>query len=482
MSPLVSEPLGGSATTRLVSVGPITLPTLKGELVETVGEQLETVGAGVVAGDRRPRALPLTIPVRGDYLDANRRDAGLRLRRQVRALLENSAARMQGLYLNWSVDPEQNGWLLIGGGDLKYAQGGITFADFEVALTDCYRVGNRRSCRPARRIEVTDRRLITTPRDILGRYFWTDFNTITPIARHYLGVGVTDPESGGAPVNTFSVTTRDGALVGAQDRADGQCISYEQAEIDEYKAIVRVYDTHGSTVETDWEAVYGPDQPLVGAPVLDNALARVVPDVATGRLDVQSWTGSAWVTDATVTPPASSTGFAGRVLEWTTERAVLVITANVGGTQRVTTYVTLQRGWQGPRVETYHQDTTGAGVATTIGVHAKSTGDSTLQRSSGTVAIVSGTSIGTFAAIANWALLLGPGTDRAVHLAVQNAGVNLRGAILSSREGVLAEATGYVSVQVGTGPRASGAADAAYFGQVHLYDQAAVPELVSRAG
>lgn len=468
---------------RVLTLGPIALPTLMGSLSEALGDELDTVGAGVVPGDRRPRPFQVTIPIRGDTADgALRFDTGNKLRRQVRALMENSPARLQGLYLAFGPDSEQNCWLLIGGGDLKYAQGGIALADYTLELTNCYRIANRRTHRPARRIDITDRRLITTPRDILGTDFSTEFNTLTPIARHYLGVGVTDAESGGKPVATIAVTTKDGNLCAVQDRLDGECISYEQAEADEYKAIVRIIDRRGSVVETNWHDVYGPDQPLTAGeiPVLDNALARVVPDVPTGRLDVQSWSGSAWVTDATVTPPAGATGFAGRVVEWTTERAVLLITSTVSTNQRVAIYVTLQRGWPGPRVETYHQDSAGAGVATTIAVHAKSTGDSTLQRSSGTSAIVSGTSIGTFVGLANWALLLGPGTDRAVHLAVTDDDINLRGAILASREGVALEATGYVAAQIGTGPRASGATDAAYFGQVHLYDQSAIPELIAR--
>jgi hypothetical protein len=469
---------------RLLTLGPIALPTMLGPVSEAIGDDLDTVGAGVVPGDRRPRAFPITIPVHGDTTDgALRFETGLKLRRQLRALVENSPARLQGLYLAFTPDSEQNCWLLIGGADLKDANGGISLADFTLELSGCYRVANRRTHRPARRLEVTDRRLITTARDYLGTIFSTDFAAVTPAAVHVLGVGITDPESGGQPVATSTRGGKDGAVVIVSGRADGECISYEQAEADEYKAICRALDRRGSVVEANWQDIYGPDQPVtVGEiPVLDNSVCRVVPDVATGNMDIQFWGGSSWLTYATTIPPASSSGFSGRIVEWTTERVVLQVTALVSTTSRVQTYVTLQRGWLGPRIETYHQNTSGVGVATSIGVHSKSTGDSTLQRSSGTVAIVSGTSIGTFVGLQPWAVLLGPGTDTAVHLSVLDDAINLRGSILASREGVLLEATGYVAVMITTGARATGSSDAAASAAINLYDQQAVPELVARA-
>jgi hypothetical protein len=482
MSPLIGDPPGPS-TTRLVSVGPIILPTLKGDITETLGDQLETIGAGVVPGERRPRALSLTIPIRGDYLHTDRRDAGLRLRRQVRALMENAPARLQGLYLTWAVDPEQNGWLLIGGADLKHATGGITFADFELELSDCYRVANIRTHRPARRLIAIDRRLATTPRDILGELFSTDFASSTATTRHHLGVAISDPVSGAtrAPVTTSTITTRDGALAYADAGLDGDVVDFEQAEVDMHDAIVRLYDTHGSAIETDWEPVYGPDQPVYGVPVLDNAVCRVVPAIATGQLDVQSWTGSAWQTDATVTHPTGATTFRSRVVEWTSERAVICITSTLSAGTRGELYITLQRGWSGPRVELYATNAAGNATAS-LNVHARTSGDSTYQRSTGgATAIVSGTSIGTFTGLAPWVTLVGPGTDRGVALAVLQQALNLRGAILSGREGLAFESsTGYVSVTIGLGARASAATDAGVLGALNLTDARAVPDVVAR--
>lgn len=486
MSPLISEPLPPTPVPlQLVTLGPLALPMLKGEITETVGDQLETVGTGVVAGDRGARPLTLRIPLRGDRLDPARWEAGLRLRRQVRALLENSLARMQGLYLNWSVDPELNGWLLIGGGEIKYATGGITFADFELELTGCYRIGTRRTHRPARRIVNVDRRLVTTPRDILSTLYSTDFASTAFDFRSYLGVGITDPVAASTrvPAGTTWVVTKDGDLR-YSSAPDGEVIDFEQPEADMHKAIVRIHDTHGSPDEARWGAVYGPDQPIEGALRVDNAVCRVVPDLATGLIDVQSWSGSAWVTDATVAHPAGATAFAARVVEWTTERAVLCITSTLydeWSTPRGEMYISLQRGWSGPRIELYAKNAQGSATAS-LNVYAKSSGEATYQRSDNIpTAIVSGTSIGTFTGLQPWVALLGPGTDPGVSLAVLQEAVNLRGAALSGREGLAFESpTGYVSVTLGIGPRADVVSDATKLGRRNMVDMRTVPELVAR--
>jgi hypothetical protein len=474
-----------------VTLGPLTLPTLKGEIAETVGDQLETVGAGVVPGDRRPRPLPLTVPIHGDRGDADRRVAGLRLRRQVRALLENSLCRLQGLYLNWSVDPEQNGWLLVGGGDLKYAQGGIVFGDFELALTDCYRVANTRSHRPARRIVATDRRLITTPRDTLGTLFSTDFALSLAQIRAYLPANVTDPVVSVTryPLNPSQLATADGSL-GLLDATDGWIVDYEQTEGDMVRADVKIWDRQGVPAqETSWERVYGPDQPLTATdvPTVENALVRVSWDPANRYWDVQSWTGSAWSTDATVVAGAyvatpNLTALRSSVVEWTPERAVLMVSGvQLPEVVRVKIFVTLQRGWTAPRFEVYGTDLDSvANVG--LWVYAKTSGDATIQKSTGgAVAITTGGSLGTFVGLAPWAALVGPGTDRGVWLSVLQEALALTGATLAGREGVAASSTtGYVSVLLGLGARATAATDATLHGKIGLYDTQAIPELVTR--
>ncbi len=475
---------------RRVTIGPLALPTLMGDLKETLGDQLETVGAGVVPGERRPRPFPLSIPIHGDVTDGTDRfKMGNRLRRQVRALMENSQARLEGLYLAFSPDPELNGWLLVGGGELAYANGGISLADYKLELTDCYKVANLRTHRPARRLVVIDRRLATTARDYLGTLYGAGFAASTAVARHYLPVGVTDVALGSTRYSPIlsTLVTADGSLSFADGLTDGDIIDFSQSEADMPRAGVRILDRQRSVVEANWEQVYGPDQPLTaaGIPVIENAVCRCQ---FTGvAMDVQSWTGSAWSTDATVTLPAGISSVSTAVVEWTPERAVLTLTgAATAGRAQI--FVTLQRGWSGPRVECYIDNISGTAVAS-LSVFAKSVGDATLQRSDGTFAITTGTNLGAFTGLQPWALLLGPGTDRAVHVSVVSEMVVLAGAALSGREGVTASGSAapsppdsgrYVSLWIGLGPRATGAADATAHGQRGLTDARAVPELVAR--
>jgi hypothetical protein len=480
---------------QLVTLGPIALPTLKGEVVETVGEQLESVGAGVVAGERRPRPFPLTIPLRGDRVaGTDRRTVGLRLRRQVRALMENPLARMQGLYLNWAVDTEQNCWLLVGGGDVRpgpTGAGGIVFGDFELALTDCYRVANQRTHRPARRVVMLDRRLVTTPRDYLRTVYATTFASTASQPRAWLPVAITDPVAGSTrrPLSLSTVTTADGSVTTYDATTDGEIVDFEQAEGDMNKADVKIWDRQGAgAVEASWERVYGPDQPLTSGdvPVIENALARAVWDATNTRWDVYSSVSGAWTLDATVNVGGVTANLLASVratvVEWTPERAVLRVTGvHTADAQRAVIYVTLQRGWAGPRFEAYvsHISST---VGARIQVFVKSTGDATFTKSSGgALAITSGGSLGTMATFAAGALLLGPGTDRAVWAAFHSETATLQGAVLSSREGFSAFENNYVSVVVGMGVRASGATDAQTWGKIHMHQVDLIPELVARA-
>jgi hypothetical protein len=479
---------------QLVTLGPLALPTLKGEIVETVGDQLEAVGAGVVAGERRARPFPLTIPIRGEILaGVDRRATGLRLRRQVRALMENSLARLQGLYLNWSVDPEQNCWLLIGGGDLKYAQGGIGFGDFELALTDCYKVASLRTHRPARRVVAIDRHLGTTPRDILGTVFNTGFTANTTICRTWLPVAISDPVSGSTrfPLNLSTLSTAEGNVY-VLDSTDGLIVDYEQAEGDMNKADVKVWDRQGAgATEASWERVYGSDQPLTAGdvPVLENGVVRALWDATNKRWDLQDWSGSAWVTQATVIAGSlvttqNLTLLKAAVVEWSMDRAVLLVTALQSPEfNRLKIYVTLQRGWTAPRFEVYARDLDS--VATPqIMAYAKSTGDATFQKSTGgAVAITSGGALGTFVGLGPHASLVGPGTDKAIWLAVVQENLTVQGSVLSSREGVVifdSAALGYVSVWFGIGARATAATDALAHGRIGLWGTQTIPELVAR--
>lgn len=462
-------------------LGPLQLTTLPGELKETLGDQVEVVGGAVTAGERRARAFQVTIPIRGDATDTDRYLVGERMRRQVRALIANTQARLQGLYLEFSADPELNGWLLVGGGDLSYGPGGITLADFRLELTDCYQIASMRTHRPARRLIAVDRRLSTTPRDTLGTLYSTKFAGSTAVAAHVLPVAITDAtvRSTGAPLAGSTRASADGDLTLTTGLLHGDVIDFEQAETDQNLAHVQILDRQGETDETLWEQVFGADQPLTAGdvPVLSNKVCRVVFDVAASSLNIESWIAGAWGLAATVTYPALSAIRAG-LMGWTPERGVLLITGVQATSTRVQLIITLQRGWTGPRIESY----TAGSADAELSVFVASSGSATLRNSAfGPTDIEPGTDHGTLESLDPWVLLLGPGSDRAVHLAMVQDTVEFDGAVLAGREGLRVRPLGaYVSVWLGTGPRATGVADATTHGQHGLIDSQTIPELVSR--
>lgn len=158
-----------------VTLGPLRFITVLGDIPRTLGDGVETVGRQVRPAEAKARPIKITLPVRAAAAEnADPHAAGLRLRRQVEALLDNDAARLQGLYFHWAADPEAAGWIVVGTGELEQATGGPSFADYKFTL-DGFRVATTRSHREARRLEAFDRRLPTTPRDALGRIFGGDF-------------------------------------------------------------------------------------------------------------------------------------------------------------------------------------------------------------------------------------------------------------------------------------------------------------------
>lgn len=229
-----------------VRLGRLHLPTVLEGLKETVGEQLDSVGAVSLAGERAPKQFPLTLPVYGPSSEEDCYELGLRLRRQLRSLLRNPRARLEGLYFNWSVDPEANAWLLVGRGEIAEGDGGITFADFKAELSDVVVVGSPRTHRPGRRLEARDRRVSTTPRDYRGTIYSTDFAAQTAEVRHYLPVGAGDVA--GAADRTIAPSVRSSAegdvpyIVGA---TSGEGVSFEQDEADRHLADVVIRDRRG---------------------------------------------------------------------------------------------------------------------------------------------------------------------------------------------------------------------------------------------
>jgi hypothetical protein len=257
----------GSGPIRDVHLGRFRGPTILNDVSEAVGDALESVGGGVVPGERRARPLTLTLPLYGNATEADPYEAGLRMRRQMRSLMENTRLKLLTLYFQFSPDTELNGWLIIGGGEITLGEGGISFADFRLALSDCYKVGSRRTHRPARRVELYDRRLSTTARDVLGTVFSTDFSGLTALAVSYLPVGVTDVTGVGKRVVSFgSRASLGGSVPVVVGASHAEVLSFERPEASENSADdVVVYDRRGQSASSplSWGARVLQDGPIL---------------------------------------------------------------------------------------------------------------------------------------------------------------------------------------------------------------------------
>lgn len=210
-------------------LGRMAFVTALGGVTEATGDGLEAVGATLVAAEAKARPFTLKLPVHGDDRAVEWQARGMRMRRQVRALMENPAARLMGLYLAADFDPDLNCWLLVGGGDLAYTDAGPTFADFTLELSDCYRVGSLRTHREARRVQLYDRRDAATPKDLLRRVYGAAYSAMTPLPLIYLPPGATDiigyngrrPLTGAVPVAT-------GTCPVVADAASAEAVSFER--------------------------------------------------------------------------------------------------------------------------------------------------------------------------------------------------------------------------------------------------------------
>lgn len=351
-----------------VQLGPLRFWTLRESVSEQLGDDLEIVGNILRPGDRGPRPLQLVLPVRGPDGDPLALEKGQRLRRQVRALMENAAAKGQGFYFAWSIDPELDGWLLISTAvlDQDPAGAGSTFGEWKLTLK-ANRIGTTRSHREARRLDAYDRRLPTTPLDELGRVFGTNFaaqaasaRLATPLGRDVQING--QPRPSGTPLGSPTFGHRYGDT---GEVAAGDVVSFDtDPAVDAGQVTVRDRPAPASP-EADWVAVLGSAQALTpgDAPVLSNGLCRVrwvpdrgaiaVDDAAGAEIHRVSLQAGGQLFNAAQNPgPLLGV----TVVEATTERALLNIRLQLG-VVRVDLFVALQRGWTGPRVEAYATDT-----------------------------------------------------------------------------------------------------------------------------
>jgi hypothetical protein len=517
VSPIVGPPPPDNTAARDLRLGRIRLPTLSDDVKEALGSEVETVGAAVSLGDRRARALPVSVPVHGDQGDTDSRLVADRMRRQVRALADNARARGEALYLAVDADPDLNGWLIVGSAELEHAEGGVVLGDYRLSLSDTYRIGGLRTHRPARMVQITDRRIATTPRDVLRRLYSTDFSAQAAQARTFLPVGATDVSGSlGAPLAPTALAAIDGSLALLTDRTDLEVLSFEQGEADHGKADVLALDRRGIAApaftlagdadpqgQYGWEELYGPDQHLSDGdvPTLQNGLCRTRFIDATDAVALDAYVaGTGFVEQARVTLwrelSGTRTQFTTlgkcRVVEWTPERSVVAATLSIGTADRCEVYLTLQRGWKGPRVEAYAISSNGTKPGVEIRIQPATAGDTTLGRSSGTDAIADTTDYGNFSALAPYAYLLPQSPNLGIYIAVCRTAVKLRGTTDSTAYGAArtgigvwgpdgtAAAEGYASAEIALDTQTGASTIATDHGKACLYDARAVPVLVQR--
>lgn len=390
-----------------LQLGRLKLPTVLENLAESLGDGLEVVGAQVLAGEPRARPFPVKLPVHAapdDPLD--QRVVGDRLRRQVRSLLENAPARLSGLPFRFAPDPELDCVLLIGGGDLAYSDdGAVTYGDYVLSLTDVYKVGGARTHRRVLRAQVSDRRLSTTPRDLLRTRFSTDFAAQSVLPILHLPPAVTDIAANLKPIQTVQLTGQGGGArlveTGVQDAL---AVSFEEStESVAGVQDVLILDRRSSpsptlTIAGDadpqgvygWEEVYGPDYPLTSGdvPTLQNGFCRTrwIPAQSALAIDSFDTATSLFVEQGRITIwhngndfqfGAAQLAIRPAVVEWTPERGVIRLTFSSNNQDRCEVYVTLQRGWGGPRVEAYPTWGPGYGTSNPPGCAIRWTPNST---------------------------------------------------------------------------------------------------------
>lgn len=347
---------------------------------EQVGDPVTNIGGAPVPAVRSALRHSVDVPTFSSPIGEDTVERRMRLRRQIRALLNNTAYKMLGVFLIWDEDTEQNGWYIPDQGQLVAgADSPLTHGYFKLENFVWFKVGALRTHRAAIGLSLKDIRTGLYVRDVLRRVYSTDFSGLPALYLTYLHAGISDV------LNTTSLQTiptiplpagRDGgASQFALAQTDLEVISYEQPEAERNFGDVVIYDQRGlaglpigaeDPQEFGWEEVYGPDYPLTeeAAPVLDNGLVRVVYDPTGHGFKVYLWTGAEYAqqgemkfvfrsasTEALMHTLASSA-----VKEYTPERGVIqaVFTVEVFGEKlRVTVFITLQRGWRGPRFEMY---------------------------------------------------------------------------------------------------------------------------------
>ena len=344
---------------------------------EQVGNAANRVGGVPTPGERAGVTISAGLTLAPD--DAVAKADRQRVRRQFRALLNNPLARLQGVWVAWTEDAEQDGWYVPGQATIDMEPGSLVSGFFRVQGAALDLVGRPRTHRRAMLARRRDLRLAAEPKDTLKRLYGATFDgsgsigtDVTPAPQHYLPSTVTDlvAHSGGTPALGTAIAGRSSTSVtpvtGLSDLA---VVSFEQAAAARLLGDVVVYDRRAEVgtppttgPHASWEEVHGRDWPWTGRVVIDNYTARLHLD-GSGVIACEYWSGAAFTEYAAVVLKAriSSTDYAldtvlsTTVHEWTPERGVVHLRMSNGATAGTTcdVYLTMQRGWLGPRFEVY---------------------------------------------------------------------------------------------------------------------------------
>ena len=420
---------------------------------ESVGESVANVGATPVPGGRQGLTTSIDLTsfpaTTGDTVTDRQR-----VRRQLRSLLNNLPYRLAGVYVLWDADTENSGWYALGKAGFDVAdRSGLVSAYWKLAGIEARVVGRQRTHRRATSVYLRSLLGGTYPRDYLKRVYSTDFSDQTPVALTWLPSAVTDYRIEGAATPTLT-TARTGyggstlqAVVGGTNL---QVVSYEQTEANRNLGDVVIYDRRGTLTltstgpTTGWEEVYGSDWPLTSsdAPVIENSLARVSYDTtSTDGFILERWGGTSWIQEGKVCFTRNTGGggtfldtfVSADVQEWTPERGVIraVMKVAADSASREEVFVTMQRGWTGPRFEVYPAKSgtlsAGAGIyfaplETPSGtVYVRKEDDAGLQTATGTPNLSLGTVGASTFNDENWAAYSSTGGTTQVNIAVVQA-------------------------------------------------------------
>jgi len=348
---------------------------------EAMGDQITNTGGAPVPAIRtalRHQAAIFTFgPAENDTV-AER----LRVRRQLRSLMNNTPFKLSGLFLDWSVDEEQSGWYMPDQGQLEDGAGssGVATGWFKMAQFVWFKIGHRRTHRRAMWVYLKDLRTGLFARDYRKQIFSTDFSTLTALNLTYLPPGATDVSSAaiGSAVTLYALPTGfdGGACQLAVGLVDSLRVSFEQTAANRNLGQVIAYDRRGTftapakEVGAGWEEMYGPDYPYnwieggaLDTPVLTNGLCRVRYN-REGTIpgwSVDVWNGTEWLEQGKITIQRISIDFnvdtiliSAQLVEYSETRAVMMcVLSNGEASSHEVVFITLERGCTGPTVEVY---------------------------------------------------------------------------------------------------------------------------------